>query len=81
MSGWSYLTLHAVWRGIQGSQTLRMRVTFERGGKTLTGTVTGMGSMLGVDVDGELHEDVRPDQVRHAEVIGRHLEAVKPPTD
>jgi hypothetical protein len=78
MSGWSLLTLNAVWRGIQGSHTLRMRVTFTRGGKTHTGTVTGMGSMLGVNVDGELQEDVRPDQVTHAEVIGRHLETVRP---
>lgn len=76
MNTWTILTLSAMWRGIQGTRSLALAVTFTRRGETHTGTVTGMGSMLGVNVGGDLFEDVKPSDVTWAEVTGRHLHAV-----
>lgn len=76
MGTWTLTTLYAMWQGVQQTRTLALVVTFTRGGHEHTGTVTGMGSAMGVSVNGRLVEDVPPSAVTWAEVTGPHLHAV-----
>lgn len=76
MHKWTLTTLATMWQGARQSRTLALVVTFTRNGRERSGTVTGMGSMMGVNVGGDLFEDVRPSDVTWAEVTGPHLHAV-----
>jgi hypothetical protein len=61
--------LRTVLRGARNTHVVS--VTFTAQGHSHTGTLNGMGSRLGLTVDGELWEDVHPDEVTHVDVTPR----------
>lgn len=61
-------TFHAMERGLLCDQ--RIEVTFlDASGERRTGSLIGVGSMLSIQSDGVLYEDIRVSSVRSVQVL------------